>query len=528
MSGVILLESFDYQWGAQATPNGLQATWVKGFLDQTLVRGRYGGWCLEHTRAGGTEDINRDFPAGNNTTGQITLGFDWKVSNLVSRPLMRLMQNATTTSQFTIYQNSDGSLSIRNGNSGTVLGTSAAGVIAINTWYFIEVAVAIDNSGSAEVRVTSGGVTTTVINVSGVDTMGAANLNVGRINLPEPDSSGTMWYDNLYVRDDLTFMGPHRVIYRRPLTALAGDFNMTATAASSYPLRVDDQAADTGSYITGDTVSDEQLFTVEALSRFTGTDVAAVQVVAFARTDAGTATLAPVVSSNGDVAVGGNWSLDTTLRFRFAMFNVDPDTSAAWTRSALALAHIGARITGMTGAAAVRISMIGYEVLIPVADGYAEVGGHRYWSIKGITTNGGVRPGTWMLNFHGADGELFQVRAASGDGGLWSGANDYRYATDGRSDTAYVSGSSATSSRLIMDYGGPVIATNFALGAQPFLGNESFRTHTIDYSDDGVTWTTLYTEATPQTAWGAAEMRYFALPPLTPPTGRRRQALVLN
>src|SRR3546814_3180973 len=88
------------------------------------------------------------------------------------------------------------------------------------------------------------------------------------------------------------------------------------------------------------------------------------------------------------------------------MFNVDPDTSAAWTRSALALAHIGARITGLTGAAEVRISMIGYEVLIPVADGYAEVGGHRYWCIKGITTNGGARPGTWMLNFHGTDGEL--------------------------------------------------------------------------------------------------------------------------
>src|SRR3546814_15894351 len=101
--------------------------------------------------------------------------------------------------------------------------------------------------------------------------------------------------------------------------------------------------------MTGGRVGDGQRFTVEALSRFTGTDVAAVQVIAFARTDAGTATLAPVVSSNGDVAVGGNWSLDTTLRFRFAMFNVDPDTSAAWTRSALALAHIGARNTRMTG-----------------------------------------------------------------------------------------------------------------------------------------------------------------------------------
>lgn len=528
MSGVVLLESFDYQWGAQATPNGLQATWVKGYLDQSLVPGRYGGWCLRHTRAGGTEDINRDFPAGNITTGQITLGFDWRVSNLVSRPLMRLMQNATTTSQFTIYQNSDGSISIRNGNSGTVLGTSAAGVIAINTWYFIEVAVAIDNSGSAEVRVTSGGVTATVINVSGVDTMGAANLNVGRINLPEPDSSGTMWYDNLYVRDDLTFMGPHRVIYRRPLTALVGDFDLTATAATPYPLRVDDQAADTSSYIAGDTVSDEQLFTMEGLGRFSGTDVAAVQVIAFARTDAGTATLAPVVSSNGDVAVGSNWALDTTFRFRFQMFNSDPDTGAAWTRAALSLAYMGARITGMTGAAAVRVSLIGYEVLVPAGNIYAEAGGHRYWSLKGITNNGGSRPGTWMLNFHGADGERLQRLSASGEGGLWSGSNDYHYATDGRSDTGYISGSSTPSTRLIMDYGGPVIATNFALGSQTFLLTESFRTYSIDYSDDGVTWTTLYTETTPQTGWASGEMRYFALPSLTPASGRRRQTLALN
>lgn len=525
MGDYVFLESWDYYYTARATPNGAQAQWVKSYLDQELVPGPFGGMRLKHGRAGGTEDIYCDLPNGNITTGEITIGFAFWVSNAISRNLMVLMQAGGTTAQFSIYQNSDGSVSIRNGNGGTVLGTSAAGLLTLNTRHYLEVSVDIDNAGSAVVDL--GGVQ--ILTVSGVDTMGAANVNVGRIMLPEPASSGTMWYDDLYVRDDLTRAGPSRVVYRPSIAAIAGgDFNLAATGAFILPVLTGDQATDTTSYITGGTVTDEQFFKMDDLGKLAGAAVRAVSLMCFARTNAGTATLDPVVKSNGDETTGASWSLDSTFRYRRRMFNLDPDIAAAWSRAKLAASEGGVRITGLAGGAtSVQISQLGYQCLIPEND-YNVAGGHRYWRVSPLSINGDVRPGSFAMQFLAPDGALLWPKVCSGAGGLWSGDNDYWRANDGRKDTTWISGSMALSTTYVADFGGPVIAKTFVLGAQPFAVRESIRTFTIDYSDDGISWTTLYTETTPQTAWGAAEVRIFALPNLPPPSaGRRRQALVL-
>lgn len=527
MGDIVFKEGFEYYWGAQATPNGAQAQWVKGFLDQQLEPGRFGGWCLRHTRAGGTEDIYCDLPDGNITTGEITIGFAWRVTNAVNRNLMVLMQAGGTTAQFSIYQNSDGSISIRNGNGGTVLGTSAAGLIALDTWYYLEVSVDIDNSGSAVVYLDN----VEILNVSGVDTMGAANVNTGRIMLPEPTSSGTMYYDDLYVRDDLVREGPSRIVYRRAIAAVpGGDFNLTATAPYIETLLVGDPAADTASYITAGSVADEQFFTFENFNKFDGAGVRSVTLLCFARTDAGTATLDPVVKSNGDETVGAGWSLDTTFRFRRRTFRLDPDTGAAWSRSALAASQGGVRITGLAGGATqVRVSLVGYQCLIPL-DSYNVSGGRRYWRISPLTNNGGTRPGADIIQFLSADGEWLRPKSFTGVGGLWNVNNNYWHAADGRKDSAWISGSAPLSTQYIIDFGAPVIPKTLLLGPQPFQLSESIRTFSVDYSDDGVSWTTLYTESVPQTGWTATEVRSFALPAIDPPTsyGRRRQAIVLN
>lgn len=526
MAGV-MLEGFDHYPDATSTPAGAQALWVKSYLDQSLAYGRFGGWCLQHTRNGGTEDIYRDFPNGDITTGQITLGFAWKKSNAVSRPIMRLMQAGTTNSQFTIYENSDGSIAIRNGDSGTVLATSATGLIATNTWYYIEVAVTIADSGSLELRLNN----TTVATATGVDTMGQSTNTVGRICLPEPDSSGTYWYDDIYVRDDLVFMGPCRVLYRRPRAAVAGGtFNMTATSAYVYPLRVDEFIVDQStSYITGSTVGDQQLFQCDNLSKFSGTSVKMVQLVSFSKTDAGTATLAPVVTSGATTSVGADWALTTTFQYKHRIV-LDPATSADWTRNGLRDGRFGMKVTGLSGAAQVQVSTFGYEVLLPIADAYADAGGHRYWRITPLTINSSGRPGSWMLHFINNDGEIYRPINYAYVGGLWSSNNDVFQALDGRYSTGYIGGvqGSPASNNVSFDFGGPIAPNIFGLGSQPFTLGESFATFKIEYSDDNATWTPYYTQSTSQTGWTASEWRQFALPALFTPTVRRRQGLVLN
>lgn len=524
MGDYVFTESWDYYWNGTATPNGSQAQWVKGFLDQELVPGRFGGRCLQHARAGGTEDIHCDLPAGNITTGEITIGFAWRVSNALSRNLMVLNQAGGTTAQFSIYQNSDGSISVRNGNGGTVLGTSATGLLTLLTWCYIEVSVVIGNSGSLTLDLNG----TEVINVSGVDTMGAANVNVGRITLPEPASSGTMWYDDLYVRDDLIKAGPSAIVYRRALAAVpGGDFNMTATSAYIHPLLVDDFAADTASYITGDAVSEDQFFTMENLSKLSGSGVRAITIIGFAKVNSGTGTVDAIVNSNGDTSIS-SWNLDTTFRFRRKTVTLDPDTGALWTRGALAAMQAGIAITAMAGGATeVQLSMLGYEALVPLTPAYNVAGGHRYWSARPVTAAGTERPGTCVFALYGPDGEYLQPHDVIGDGGDYSGGLARRNVADGRKDTNWVSASHYSTTRLTLDYGGPVIAKTLRLGAQNDSTSESFSDFTIEFSDDNVSWTTFY-EADPQAAWSVNEIRTFTLPDIIVGSFRRRQTLIMN
>lgn len=518
--GFVFLEGFDYYWNGQATPNGSQAQWVKGFLDQELVVGRYGGLCLRHTRVGGTENILGDFPEGNVTTGLLTVGFAFQCSNLLTRQIMILNPAASTTEQFSLWHHADGSFSVRNG--ATTLATSAAAQHVINTWYYLELAVTIANSGSFELRLNG----VNICSGSG-DTMGAANANTGRITLPEPASSGSMFYDDMYVRDDLTFIGPSQIFYRRALAPVSGgDFNLAATAAYIYATLVGDQAADTVSYVTGGTVGHEQFWTIENLARQTGVTIHCVSLLCFARTDAGTATLDPVVQSNGDETVGTSWALDTTFRFRRRIFSLDPDTAGAWSKAALAASYAGVRINALAGGATeVRVSQLGYQVLIPAGSAFNVAGGHRYWSVLPLTWNGGIRPGSFLHDFVAVDGERLRPVATNEDT-RWTFGNTAFYATDGRKDTTYISGNGPH--RAYYDFGGPVIPKKFLLGAQPATISESFRTFQIDYSDDNVTWTTLYTETVPQTAWASTQVREFVLPDLIPPAARRRQAVVLS
>lgn len=517
--GFVFLEGFDYYWDAQTTPNGSQAQWVKGYLDQLLAYGRYGGQCLQQTRAGGTENILSDFPDGNITTGTITVGFAFRCSNLLTRQIMILNPAASTTEQFSLWQHADGSFSVRNG--ATTLATSAAALHVINTWYYLELAVTIANAGSFELRLNGAN----ICSGSG-DTMGAANANTGRITLPEPASSGTMWYDDLYIRDDLTFIGPCQIFYRRSLAAVGGgNFNMTATAAYVFPLLTGDQIADTVSYIVGDAVAEEQFVTFENLLKQTNATVYCASLLCFARTDAGTATVNPVVKSGASETVGTSWALDTTFRFRRRIFATDPDTAAAWSRAALAASYGGIRITALAGGATeVRVSMLGYQVLVPIG-AFNVGGGHRYWKITPLTWNGGSRPGSYMFNLMSADGEHLRPKVATSDT-VWSGNNTPYYALDGRKDTRWISGNGPHG--FYLDYGGPVIPKKLLMGAQSALVNESIRTFKVEYSDDNATWTALYTHVTPETGWTANEFREFVLPDLNPPPARRRQALVLS
>lgn len=507
--GVVMTEGFDYYYDGLSTPNGAQAVWVKSYLDQQLVGGRFGGRCFHSARAGGTENVYRDLPVGI-TTGLITAGFAWACSVAQNSPILFINQSATVY-QFTLYLNNDGSLSVRTGNSGTVVATSAAGVVPTNSsWVYITVSAKIADSGAVIVNVDG----KEVINAFGVDTMGGTANTVARIWIPEP-TSGWMRFDDMYIRKDRSILGPCRVLYRRPISPVAGgDFNLTATAPAMFPNLIDDVSADTATYITAAAVGHKQLFNMERVDNWAKSDkIFGTTAVMFGKTDAGTALVSPLLQTDEGTLTGEAVQLSSSWAFRTRPMPFDPNTSNNWVGSAWSAAKAGIQIDQLTSATQVSVSILGYELLLPAAAAPNHSTGHRYWSLKPLTTNGGLRPGAHTAILRGDDGEVPPAQITS-VGGLWSASSSTDNLVDGLISNVWISGETISSGipRLIYDFGGPVAARSLLLGGQRNLLSESLRTFDMAYSEDGITWTTCLSvgESTPQTGWNATELRSFS------------------
>ena len=91
---------------------------------------------------------------GSNESNTITVGFYYQVASISAAQIMlTLKSDATSTNHLVLSVIPTGILELRRGYPGTVIATSAAGIIAINTWYFIEIQAKLhDTTGFATVR----------------------------------------------------------------------------------------------------------------------------------------------------------------------------------------------------------------------------------------------------------------------------------------------------------------------------------------------------------------------------------------
>ena len=149
----------------------------------------------------------------------VTIGFAYK--NPLSAPpfIVQLRANVpappatpTGTSHLTVTCTTAGAIEVRRGTSaGTILATSAAGVIAAATWQYIEIRFRLnDTIGFVIVRVDEA----EVINVTSVDTFnGGTKTVIDAVALAHSGSTGTTDYDDLYLSTgpDCVFLGDHEV-----------------------------------------------------------------------------------------------------------------------------------------------------------------------------------------------------------------------------------------------------------------------------------------------------------------------------
>jgi hypothetical protein len=133
-----------------------------------------------------------------NENATATVGFAWQVSTLAAtRNIIQLASDTAATIHDTVLVNTNGSLSARLGAAGTTHGTTAAGLVVINTWYYIEVQVVLhDTTGQIKVRLNG----TEVLNVANTDTKNGGTKTVfDSIRLFAGGSGSVALFDDLYI-----------------------------------------------------------------------------------------------------------------------------------------------------------------------------------------------------------------------------------------------------------------------------------------------------------------------------------------
>jgi hypothetical protein len=238
-------------------------------------------------------------------------------------------------------------LVVYRGDLGNPIGTYAFSP-SPTSWHWVEVHYKLSSSAGV-FEVWLDGVR--VINVTGVSTSGAGGSTVTNIWLGSTHAGNgpSMWYDDLYIADPNTPpgaypLGDSRIETLKP-NADAGPNNGTPSSGTSHFAMVNENQWSSANSLTLDNTSgQEELFGIGSLAT-NPESIWAVRVLNIAeKTDAGPCSAESVVVSNGVEADGPSTPLLTTYEHVTGIFQVDPNTGAAWTYPAVNAAKCGFKV----------------------------------------------------------------------------------------------------------------------------------------------------------------------------------------
>lgn len=242
---------------------------------------------------------------------------------------------------FKVYRNS--TAPAFNSAGGTLIGQSANGAFKFGMWLFVEVKVVIhDTTGSVEIRVEG----VTVLNLTNVDTKHTANAWVDQIVFGA--ASGNSYIDDLYINDNQgsvnnNFLGDVRIDAYLP-NADGTNSAFTPSTGTSHFALVDETVPNTTDYNDGVNVGDKDTYNFTDMSHTPASIFATQLCLAAAKDDSGARSVKPVTRSGGTNYVGSAFALSTSQLYATEIREVDPATSAAWTKANLNAAEFGAEV----------------------------------------------------------------------------------------------------------------------------------------------------------------------------------------
>lgn len=312
---ITVIDGFDLY---HTTNLPLSTAWALIESGQTLTTGRFGGQAMRLASSGA--GLSRAIAA----TDTLTVGYAIKIETFSSGDVTLLQFRGLSGELFTFQLFPNGTIrAIRGGQFGTLLGTSSA--ISTGVWHYLEFEFT-RNSSTGSLTITMDG--TNILAVTGQNTGGES---VNEVRIKGAANSSNTDYDDVYITDTAAKLGECRVETLVP-SADTGDKDWTASTGSDNYAVVDElpSNADTD-YVSSATPGDVDLYALTDLSA-SPVSIKAVKATVVARKDdVTTREVRTKLKSGGTTSDGATRGVGTSYAPYSDIYEVDPDTTSAWT-----------------------------------------------------------------------------------------------------------------------------------------------------------------------------------------------------
>ncbi len=258
--------------------------------------------------------------------------------------------NSASTIQIIIAGAADGSLGAYRG--ATLLGSTPGGSISAGSYTHIQVRVVIsDTVGVVQIRLN--GSTSPSLNLTGIDTNnGAAAVSVDSVKLGRRPAGASRagYYDDFVIWDTSgsianTWIGDTRVdSYFPNANGDSSQFVGSDGNSTDNYLLVDAAAPNGTDYVQSDVVSNKDLYQFGNLSHTPSSIFGVLATAAALKDDAGTRDVRLLVKTGTTEVEGATTALSTSRARITHLFETDPTTSAAWTKSGIDGAQFGIKV----------------------------------------------------------------------------------------------------------------------------------------------------------------------------------------
>jgi hypothetical protein len=332
MANVLMTEGFDMYNGTGANI-GMQAKWTAS-ANWSTAGGRFGGqsMLMGIPTGGGAFSAHswayRVFdPAG--TTTNLSCGIAINILTVDGTDWLLQVNNSSNAALFSVGFSSVGQLIAYSGAFGSTLCSSAAGLLASNTWAYLEVEAVLSATVGSINLYLNGALVASATNVNTLAAAGGGSALqlYGRLN-----GTPNIWYDDVYVTDTATRLGERRIETLRPNSDNAQTWTRSA-GSSNYGLVNETLVDGDTSYVETASTGVRDLYGLTSLSSMPS-EIDAVTIVSFAeKTDATTRQLYNSVKSGPTTSDGSGANLAASYGRYDRILTTDPNTSAAWTPS---------------------------------------------------------------------------------------------------------------------------------------------------------------------------------------------------